>query len=192
MARDHLVQIQDDAGSGGVCRQFRRHRSIDRAAIRRRSAAFPPMRRSARYCARRRLEALVPARAPLRRWPAVTWPRATPMPGAAEAEAPPSLMHALGELAGGFDVHLVIEQRQRLQRRGTHLAAHHAGLARGRVEDGQRRRRHGPLPIAVDAAAPKVFALWSARTACGPGMPRAAPRGPRAGRASRKGRPSSC
>ena len=95
--------------------------------------------------------------------------------------APAFEQRPLGQLAGGFDVRRIVQQHQRLQRRVGPAAAHGAGLAVGRVEGRQRRRRHGPLPERVHAAAVEIRRRGSARTSA-PEKPRRTPSLPTARR----------
>src|SRR5699024_814790 len=59
----------------------------------------------------------------------------------------------LGQRPRGLDVLRLVEQQERLERRVGALAADLARLARGGVERGHLRRRRGPLPEGVEAAA---------------------------------------
>lgn len=59
--------------------------------------------------------------------------------------------HPLGESGGHFDVSLVIEQGERLQRRTTPPTTQTAGGAIGSVENRERRIMRRPSPYGIDA-----------------------------------------
>ena len=63
------------------------------------------------------------------------------------------LEDALGERPRRFDELRIVQQHQRLQRRDRGFAPGDADLARRGVERGHRRRRRGPPPEGVEAAA---------------------------------------
>ena len=77
----------------------------------------------------------------------------------ASASAPAFEQRPLRQRPRGLDVGRVVHQRQRLERRVGLAAPRRALLARRRVERGQRRRRHGPLPQRVHAAAVEILAV---------------------------------
>ena len=62
-----------------------------------------------------------------------------------------------GERAGGFDVHGIVEQGERLQRSIGTGASHRARRAGGGVEIDEARVRRAALPHGVETAAIRVF-----------------------------------
>ena len=73
--------------------------------------------------------------------------------------SPGCLQHAFGECARGLDELHVVEEHERLQRRGGRGAGDGADLAVRGVEGDHVGRRHGALPIGVERAAVEFFAV---------------------------------